>query len=164
MIYYRAFCSKCTKNVNISQWLVLKTFKATWYWPLVDNSSGMLATKGAIGFAGLLLIGSCFWSMFFFCSTSFCQRGCNFWLWHCLFIFSDLSFGFSPRTQLRTYVTSRDFNDRVHMLFLEILYNSGKTLIFPLMLVRFAWALKQITRKNLLKYAHLTKFPDKKLI
>ena len=33
-----------------------------------------------------------------------------------------------PETRLRTYVISRDFNDRVHVLFLEILCDSVKTL------------------------------------
>ena len=33
-----------------------------------------------------------------------------------------------PETRRRTYVISRDFNDRVHVLFLEILCNSVKTL------------------------------------
>ena len=31
-------------------------------------------------------------------------------------------------TRQRTYVTSRDFNDSVHVLFLEILCDLGKTL------------------------------------
>ena len=62
-------------------------------------------------------------------------------------------------------MTSRDFNDRVHVLFLEILCDSGKTL-FDIsgntgqICMRFEADIPQ----NLFKYAHLTKFPDKKLI
>ena len=65
----------------------------------------------------------------------------------------------------RTYVTSRDFNDRVHVLFLEILSDSGKTLFdISVNTGQICMRFEADTPQKLLKYAHLTKFPDKKLI
>ena len=65
----------------------------------------------------------------------------------------------------RTYVTSRDFNDRVHVLFLEILCDSGKTLFdISVNTGQICMRFEADTPQKLLKYAHLTKFPDKKLI
>ena len=70
-----------------------------------------------------------------------------------------------PTTRRRTYVTSRDFNDRVHMLFLEILCDSGKTLFdISVNTSQICMRFEADTPQKLLKYAHLTKFPDKKLI
>ena len=65
----------------------------------------------------------------------------------------------------RTYVTSRDFNDRVHVLFLEILCDSGKTLFdISVNIGQICMRFEADTPQKLLKYAHLSKFPDKKLI
>ena len=65
----------------------------------------------------------------------------------------------------RTYVTSRDFNDRVHVLFLEILCDSGKTLFdIAVNTGQICMKFEADTPQKLLKYAHLTKYSDKKLI
>ena len=46
-----------------------------------------------------------------------------------IFVWRGFSTGTSSiTTRRRTYVISRDLNDRVHVLFLEILCDSGKTL------------------------------------
>ena len=64
----------------------------------------------------------------------------------------------------RTYCTSRDFNDGVHVLFLEILCDSGKTL-FDISVNTGQICMKfEADTPQKLKYAHLTKFSDKKLI
>ena len=65
----------------------------------------------------------------------------------------------------RTYVTSRDFNDTVHVLFLEILCDSGKTLFdISVNTGQICMRFEADTPQKLLKYAHLSNFPDKKLI
>ena len=65
----------------------------------------------------------------------------------------------------RTYVTSRDFNDRVHVLFLEILCDSVKTLFdISVNTGQICMKFEADTPQKLLKYAHLTKFSDKHLI
>ena len=71
----------------------------------------------------------------------------------------------SPAAWRRTYVTSRDFNDRVHVLVLEILCDSGKTLFnISVKTGQICMRFEADTPQKLSKYAHLTKFPDKKLI
>ena len=68
-------------------------------------------------------------------------------------------------TRWRTYVTSRDFNDRVYMLILEILCDSGKTLFdISVNAGQICMRFEADIPQKLLIYAHLTKFPDKKLI
>ena len=68
-------------------------------------------------------------------------------------------------TRRRTYVTSRDFNDRFHVLFLEILCDSGKTLFdISVNTGQICMKFEADTPQKLLKYAHLTTFSDKKLI
>ena len=70
-----------------------------------------------------------------------------------------------PRSRWRTYVTSRDFNDRVHVLFLEILCHSGKTLFdISVNTGQICMKFEADTPQKLLKYAHLTKFSNKQLI
>ena len=70
-----------------------------------------------------------------------------------------------PVSRRRTYVTSHDFNDRVHVLFLEILCDSGKTLFdISVNTGQICMRFEADTPQKLLKYAHLTKFPGKKLI
>ena len=71
----------------------------------------------------------------------------------------------APEARRRTYVKSRDFNDRVHVLFLEILCDSGKTLFdISVNTGQICMRFEANTPQKLLKYAQLTKFPDKKLI
>ena len=71
----------------------------------------------------------------------------------------------SASTRRRTYVTSRDFNDRVHVLFLEILCDSGKTLFdISINTGQICMKFEADTPQKLLKYAHLSKYSDKKLI